>query len=335
MRPPTFSILTLATLLLPSVLAQVPASLSKDFKGEIQVSFKGDSAEGFNDGETIPFPDTANDPVFALGDASGVNTAISFMIIMIDTTDENNFVMHYLGTDFKASGEKTGLDSPSAPKVPYSKPGSFGETGARKYTFLLYQQKGTAELKDTPQPGGKFDYEGFGAANKLKPPTAGIAMTVNIGDTSAPEPEAGAAGGAPPSPSSATESSPPAAPPTTSTQPMTVASETPPAPSPAPEKNITSSDPLTKKPQLPPGVPFGGGIVSSQPFPAPKTNGASLVNGLANILNSTNIATALNSTAAAAKKAGATVQNGASVVEVRASASMAALVVMIGAFAYV
>ena len=183
MRLSRFSVLAL-TALHPGVLAQVPASLSKAFNTQLQVNFNGDSASGFNDGATVPFTDTSNQPVFALGDASGVNTRISYLIMMLDTTDENNFIMHYLQTDYKASGEKTGLATNSVPKVPYAGPGSFGESGARKYTFLLYLQR-NSDLQSNPQAGEKFDNDAFGTANNLEPPVAGVAMTVNVGDTSA------------------------------------------------------------------------------------------------------------------------------------------------------
>lgn len=179
------SILTLTTLLLPSVLAQVPAKLSGGFSTEVQVNFQGDSSDGFQDGDTIPFADTANTPVFALGDSSGVNTAVTYMIVMIDSTDENNFIMHYLQTDFKATGQKTGLEASGEPRVPYAQPGAFGEQGARQYTFLLYRQKTASgvgsEVQTVPAAGEKFDYEAFGAANGLEPPRAGVAMKVDVG----------------------------------------------------------------------------------------------------------------------------------------------------------
>lgn len=278
---PTSSVLATAALLLHSALAQVPASLSKGFETEMQVNFQGDSSLGFSDGDTIPFPDTDKVPVFALGDASGVNTRISYMIMMLDTTDENNFIMHYLKTDFKASGEKTGLESASTPKVPYAKPGSFGEPGERKYTFLLYLTRGNKEMQSVPQAGEKFDYEAFGAANTLEAPTAGVAMTVNIGDTSTPvEPSS------PPPPSTAptlTATSATAAGSTTdstTTTTMTMASTTVTPSSSDTPKVESGNEGLTQKPSL---VFVGGGIVTEQPFPADA--GGQVVNAIAGMMS--------------------------------------------------
>ncbi|KMU78484.1 hypothetical protein CISG_07488 [Coccidioides immitis RMSCC 3703] len=55
--------------------------------------------------------DASRTPNFALGDASGVNTALSFMIMMVDTTEEGSRRIHYMQTDFKATGEKTKIES--------------------------------------------------------------------------------------------------------------------------------------------------------------------------------------------------------------------------------
>ncbi len=270
---PKSSLLTLTASLLPSVLAQVPATLSKGFNTQIQVNFKGDSALGFNDGDTIPFSDTANQPVFALGDASGVNTQIAFMIMMLDTTDENEFIMHYLQTDYKATGDKTGLSASSTPKIPYAKPGSFGKSGERKYTFLLYLQE-SSDLKSTPQAGGKFDYTSFGTANGLAQPIAGIAMNVDVED---------AAGSGASSSSEGSE----VANATTTTQTMTMAfvkatgSSTTNSSSSMPSDSDGDGDGdggMTMKP--PPDGKLGGGVVSEQPFAASAGNASTTVSGM-------------------------------------------------------
>ncbi len=286
MHFPKSSVFALTALLLPSVFAQVPASLSASFNTEIQVNFKGDSSSGFEEGDTIPFADTANQPVFALGDASGVNTAISFMVMMIDTTDENNFILHYAQTDFKTTGEKTAISASSEPKIPYAMPGSFGESGERKYTFLLYQQRGSGEIQAIPKAGEKIDMAAFRAANNLKPPMAGIAMKVNVGDAPAgspapaPAPAPEAASSSPPAPTLAATSAPPttlSTSATTSTQTTTMVTMTEATPG-ADKNNAGLDGPTTQKPM---GRLIGGGIVTEQPFPA---NGTSVAPVLANIV---------------------------------------------------
>lgn len=184
MLVPRGFISVIVTLFLASVLAEVPAELSQGFDTEMQVSYNGDSSIGFQDGDKVPFTDTSEVPVFALGDSSGVNTRVSFMIMMIDTTDQSNFVMHYLETDYKASGEKTGLTPSGSAQVPYAKPGSLGESGARQYTFLLYLQDPDTKITSTPIAGDKFDANAFNTANSLEPANAGLSMKVEIGDTS-------------------------------------------------------------------------------------------------------------------------------------------------------
>jgi Phosphatidylethanolamine-binding protein len=343
MHLPSTSILATAALFLTPILAQVPASLSKAFNTQMQVNFKGDSALGFSDGDTIPFADTANQPVFALGDASGVNTAISFVVMMIDTTDPNNFIMHYLQTDFKATGEKTGLAATSTPLIPYAKPGSFGETGARQYTFLLYLER-SSDIKSMPQAGGKFDYEAFNQANRLQPPTAGVAMKVNVGES----PEAGAAA-AGSSSSSSSFPSPTSAPPSSSSSaPTLISSSAPVTPAPNPSETDASIRTLTATSvtseatpsssgltiqKTPPQPPFGG-VVSEKPFPA------DVAKALMNVtLMSTSMTSKTNSSGvspdASAAAAQAAVTNGVEAVVVRCGVPMAALVVMVAVMAFV
>lgn len=249
MRLSRFSVLA-CTALLPCAVAQVPASLSNGFNTELQVSFNGDSASGFRDGATVE--DASNQPVFALGDASGINTRISYLIMMLDTTDEDNFIMHYLHTGYKASGEKTGLATNSVPKVLYAAPGSFGESGARKYTFLLYLQKND-DLQSNPKAGEKFDNEAFATANNLKPPVAGVTMTANVGDTSALE-----ASPSSPTPDSSTPS---------------VAPTNPPA-------SKTSSSSNETQPMIPDSVPGGGDVSMGGSVPVPVQGGIFVGGGI-------------------------------------------------------
>ncbi len=280
MHLPKPSVFALTALLLPSVFAQVPASLSAGFNTEIQVNFKGDSSSGFEEGDTIPFADTANQPVFALGDASGVNTALSFMVMMIDTTDENNFILHYAQGDFKATGEKTSISASSDPLVPYAQPGSFGESGARKYTFLLYQQRGSGGMQGMPKAGEKIDMAAFSAANNLRPPMAGIAMNVNVGDASAGSPAPVRASSSSPAPTPPTTSSTST---TTRTQATTMATMAGAAPGAA--KNITGLDsPTLQKPIV---IFIGGGMVTELPLPVNGTSAAAVVANLFSSLNAT------------------------------------------------
>jgi Phosphatidylethanolamine-binding protein len=350
------SFLALTALLLPYALAQVPASLSKGFDTEMQVNFQGDSALGFKDGDTIPFPDTANKPVFALGDSSGVNTAISFMVMMLDTTDENNFIMHYLQADLKATGDKTGLSASGEPKIPYAKPGSFGESGERQYTFLLFQQKRNSEMKAMPNAGEKFDYEAFSQANNLKPPSAGVAMKVNVGDVSAQDassssgsPGAKSGDGATP-PTSTTEtmtmasvseapsgspgakSGDGATPPTSTNQTMTMASVSEAPSSSGVSTNGTGAGAEILMIEKPTGEPVGGGIVSEQPFPSGADAAMSPKNPTMLTGRDETVGDAVNSAVSAvADKLGS--DSGA--VVMKAGASMAALAVMVGAVALV
>lgn len=319
------SFLALTALLLPYTLAQVPASLSKGFDTEMQVNFQGDSALGFKDGDTIPFPDTTNEPVFALGDSSGVNTAISFMVMMLDTTDEKNFIMHYLQADFKATGDKTGLSASGEPKIPYAKPGSFGESGERQYTFLLFQQKRNSEVKAMPNAGEKFDYEAFSQANGLKPPNAGVAMKVSVGDASAQD--ASSSSGSP-----AAKPGDGATPPTSTTKTMTMASASKAPSGSGVSTNGTGAGTEVLMIEKPTGELVGGGIVSELPFPSGADAAMSPNNTTMLAGRGETVGDAVNS---AVSTAADTLGIKSGAVMMKAGASMAALAVMVGAVALV
>lgn len=195
------TLLSAATLLtLATAQTSVPSDLSSGFDTQaiqVQVSYNGNAFDGFTDGSTLTtqgqYPhdrlsswlircsETSNVPTFALGDASGVNTAVTFLILMVDTTDTNNRVLHFLQTGFKANGDKTGISSSSQPTVAYTKPGGFGETGTHQYSFLMYQQTSGNSITGLPQSGQKFEVAGFQSANGLKPAEAGVAMSVDMG----------------------------------------------------------------------------------------------------------------------------------------------------------
>ena len=171
-----------ASLLAAALASEVPSSLSSDFDLEtigLQVNFEGNRFAGIADGTDVSLADAANQPVFALTDSSGVSTVIQFMIMMLDTTDTNNFVMHFLQTNFKADGEQTGISSTSKPLVPYQKPGSFGETGQKQYSFLLFQQTSN-QVSGLPNAGSSFDVSNFISQNGLRNARAGLAINVNV-----------------------------------------------------------------------------------------------------------------------------------------------------------
>ena len=190
--------LLISLLALPSSFAQqsssssgnggttVPSSLSSGFEPDaiqLQVSYTGDSANGFADGSAIQSSSTSQTPVFALGDASGVSTVAQFTVMMVDSTDPNNMALHFLQPGFKADGDKTGIESNTQPLVKYAAPGAFGESGQRQYSFLLYQVngQGNGNLQGLPQGGSKFDVSAFQSANGLKAAKAGVAMKVDLG----------------------------------------------------------------------------------------------------------------------------------------------------------
>lgn len=187
---------------------------------ELQASFAGDASEGFPDGAQLSqqgtfsllpvcpclatqtddaWLETSSVPVFALGDSSGVNTAASFTIMMIDTTSQNERTLHFLCTGYKASGEKTQLQSSVDPLLAYQAPGSFGETGTRKYIFLLYTEPRNLRVRNLPGEGEPFDLGRFQGENNLKDPRAGITFVVDIGSSdNSPQPSVPASSQNPP-----------------------------------------------------------------------------------------------------------------------------------------
>ncbi|MCJ1256060.1 Mucin-5B [Lignoscripta atroalba] len=163
----------------------VPTDLSSGFDSgatELQVSYTGQAETGFADGARFTAQDTSKTPDFALGDASGVNTAITFLIMMVDTTTDVR-VLHFLQTGFKADGDKTAISSSTQPLVPYQAPGTLGENGDRQYSFLLYQQKSGFQAKNLPRSGDTFDIQTFQRDNGLKSALAGVALVVNLAGT--------------------------------------------------------------------------------------------------------------------------------------------------------
>ncbi|KLJ12195.1 hypothetical protein EMPG_12745 [Blastomyces silverae] len=167
--------------------AAVPADLAQSFSASgtegLQVSFGGDASEGITNGQTVSIDDIRSQPTFALGDSSGVNRAISYTIIMLDTTDDNARKVQYLQTDFKATGDKTRIEATGEPAVPYEPPAI--ASGPRQFSFLLYQQRGQelVQLSGVPSNGAgstePFDVKAFEAANNLQPPRVGMAIRVD------------------------------------------------------------------------------------------------------------------------------------------------------------
>ncbi|KAI9731183.1 MAG: hypothetical protein M1834_005376 [Cirrosporium novae-zelandiae] len=166
----------------------VPSDLSTNFNTNsisLQVSYTNDSASGFLDGSTLTTQETSQLPIFALGDSSGVNTSLKFLILLLDTTLPTNRTLHYLQTDFAATEIKTGIASDAQPAFPYQAPGTLGEaSGAHVYSFLLYTQPSDFLVDDIPSVGDAIDIESFQSANGLDDAEAGVAMVVDIGGSS-------------------------------------------------------------------------------------------------------------------------------------------------------
>ena len=109
-----------------------------------------------------------------------MNTDISFLIMMIDTTT-NNRVLHYMQGDFQATEDKTAIASSAKPLLAYKAPGTLGDTGStRDYTFLMYQQKDGFKASDMPSLGSTFDIKSFMSSSGLDDALAGIAMSVQV-----------------------------------------------------------------------------------------------------------------------------------------------------------
>ena len=102
---------------------------------------------------------------------------------MVDTTTDNR-VLHFLQTDFKASGDETAIASSSQPIFAYQAPGTLGEGGSRQYSFLLYQQTNGIAASSLPKSGQTVDIQKFQSDNGLKDPLAGVIMVVDLAATS-------------------------------------------------------------------------------------------------------------------------------------------------------
>ncbi|KAF2454737.1 hypothetical protein BDY21DRAFT_290816, partial [Lineolata rhizophorae] len=167
----------------------IPSDLAGSFTSggsfEIQCSYENDAAEGFADGTEFSEQETSQEPVFALGDSTGVNTALNFLILMVDTTCDNNRVLHYAQPGFQATGDRTQISADNGPAaLDYQAPGSFGETGRHQYSFLLYfEPRGGSSfsVQGLPNEGEAFDVQEFQDANDLDDPRAGVAMVVDFG----------------------------------------------------------------------------------------------------------------------------------------------------------
>jgi hypothetical protein len=198
----------LATTLFETITAQqssiIPADLTSGFSTQLQVSFTGESENGFADGTTfdkdgklIAQPSLSNGinnkaavtqvPEFALGDSSGVSSQKRYTILMVDTTCSPLLTLHYARSNFKVIFVKTGIESETPPTLAYQAPGAFGEAGDRQYAFLMYSQPGNDEvdvLQGVGDEGGSFDVQKFQADNSFGDPNAGVGMIVKLGGES-------------------------------------------------------------------------------------------------------------------------------------------------------
>ena len=199
------SIFFCAASLLSTALAQgtsVPSQLSSGFTPNeitLSVGYNGDGTQSFADGSTLQTSQVAKQPLFALGDSSGINTQTNFVVAMVDSTDPNNLVLHFMQTGFEADGDETDIASEVSPVVSYQQPGAFNEQGKRQYSFLLYSQSGssvkTGSLpQGVPSTGQTFDVSSFQQANGLQQPIAGLAMFVDLGGSSASTSSSSSAG---------------------------------------------------------------------------------------------------------------------------------------------
>ncbi|KAF2689591.1 hypothetical protein K458DRAFT_292398 [Lentithecium fluviatile CBS 122367] len=178
----------------------VPSDLTAGFDLSLQASFTGEANEGFKDGTSFTKDEVATEPSFALGDSDGIATSVLYTIIMVDTTDDSNRVLHFARANYKHS-EGVKLESEDQPLLEYKAPGTLGETGdEKKYTFLLYTNPERNEIKSLTLPGDgeTFDVKKFQDDNGLEDPNAGVGMAVALN------------GGATPSSSSSSSSRRPA-----------------------------------------------------------------------------------------------------------------------------
>ncbi|KAH0541781.1 hypothetical protein FGG08_003736 [Glutinoglossum americanum] len=175
---------------IPIALAQVsgtpsiPNDLSSGFEPDsiqLKVSYKASTNDAFPDGTALTKEETAKQPIFAFGDASGINTASSYVVLMVDTTSATDRTLHFLQTDFKANGDATDMSSSASPAFSYRAPLSMGESGKRQYTFLLFQQTPSKgfQVKAVPNDGSNFNVEDWQTANGLESAQAGISMFVS------------------------------------------------------------------------------------------------------------------------------------------------------------
>ena len=146
---------------------------------------------------TLIYPDVKNAPTFALGDASGISTAVLYTIALVDTTCANARALHFVQTDFAFAFDIVKLASGTAPLLAYQAPGSFKqETGAsRNYSFLMWQQPGNKNISTLKMPatGATVDIAKFQSDNGFQAAQAGLAMVVQLGQGSGP-PDCNAAG---------------------------------------------------------------------------------------------------------------------------------------------
>ena len=204
----TLQYTALAAVFLPFISAQssVPADLSRGFSDstDIQVSYTNDATNGFKDGTkfakngmcfypitenlflTNTIPEVANVPTFALGDSSGIIPDAFYTVIMVDTTEDSARTLHYAHSNFQIT-EIVNIASKDAPALAYKAPGSLGETGERKYTFLLYQHIGNERVNNLKlQAGDKIDVKKFQSDNGFRDADAGRGIVVDLSSQAEP-----------------------------------------------------------------------------------------------------------------------------------------------------
>ncbi|KAG8954145.1 hypothetical protein FRC04_000365 [Tulasnella sp. 424] len=130
------------------------------------------------------------DADFATGGA--LNSASKYTLIMIDgdyagAAHPNGVNTHYLQNDF-GFGQNTAdvltLTPSTDPVIKYAGPGPAANSGAHRYTILLFAQPTTFTAPATPAAGSSvtmIDFPAYIKAANLGNPLAGIYFTVEVG----------------------------------------------------------------------------------------------------------------------------------------------------------
>ncbi|KAG8917593.1 hypothetical protein FRC01_002350 [Tulasnella sp. 417] len=161
-------------------------------------------------GEAVTQPNSGAEPTItvvgksrtdaAFGAGGALNSASKYTLIMIDgdyagAPHPDGVNAHYLQNDFEAyqllyaafgtNTESVLTLTPSTdPVIKYAGPGPAANSGAHRYTILLFQQPATFTAPATPAAGSSvtlIDFPAYVQAANLGNPVAGIYFTVEVG----------------------------------------------------------------------------------------------------------------------------------------------------------